>query len=440
MKFQTILLTVFAIIGVVAVIVFATAKPKSSNSDVTGDAHGEVTIWGTFPDSSDLQQAFGDFNSNYQGKFSVKYVFHDPQTFDTDIVEGLASGKGPDILLLPDNLVLRHSDKIVPLPYSAAWSQQSFQANFIQGAEIYLREQGFLAVPFAIDPMVMYWNRDIFTNASIPQPPKNWDEFLTVAPKITKRDKDGNITQSAIAFGEYKNVTHAKDILAMLFLQVGNHIVDLDKGIPVSVLTGGVGGDQKIAADVVSAFRFFMDFSNPLKSIYSWSLSLPDSQSDFIAGNLGVYFGYASEYQTLHKKNPHLNLAVAPMPQVRNTASEITLGKVFGLAVMKSSTNRNTAFIAIRLLLDDKPESAFAAAFNLPPVRRNLLANRPNDAATAIFYDAALRSRTWLDPRPEGTDKAFSTMVNAVSSGQNTTDVAVTGLNVELKQLLSTYK
>jgi ABC-type glycerol-3-phosphate transport system substrate-binding protein len=184
-----------------------------------------------------------------------------------------------------------------------------------------------------------------------------------------------------------------------------------------------------------------MDFSNPQKPIYTWSRARQSSLDEFINGNLAMYLGYASEYQPIQAKNPHLNFAAAPMPVPRGTKAEITFSKVYGLTVLKSSQNKQTAFVAVAHLLQDAaPEKGFAAAFNLPPVIRAALAEHPTDAALATFYDAAIRGRTWLDPKPELSDKAFQTMVESVSSGRNDVSEAVDRLNRDLFSALAPYQ
>lgn len=437
MKFQYIFLSIFGVVAVLALVIFSTMPSSSGDKKVAG-AKGNVVIWGTFS-AIDTQEVVNNFNKIYKDSFSISYVFHDPKDFDRDIVEALASGKGPDILLLPDDLLLRHSDKIELIPYTSI-SQRDFQALFIQASEIYMRDTGVLALPFMIDPMVMYWNRDLFNNASITEPPVYWDEFLLMTPKLTKRDrKTTDIVQSAVPFGEYVNVENAKDILAMLLLQVGNPLVARVDGKLYPKLTDKRGEQTVPNENVVSALRFFMDFSNPLKNIYTWNRSLKNSRDEFIEGNLAVYFGHTSEYKSLRDKNPHLNFSAAPIPQPRETTTEITLARVHGLAVLKSSKNKQTAFIAVQRLLDKQPSDDFSAVFALPPVRRDLLSVRPTDAATSVFYDSAIRARTWLDPEPSETDDAFRQAVESVSSGRSTVPEAVVQLSRQFETLLTSY-
>lgn len=424
----------FGAMAVVGVLVFSSPSKTPPKDPALGGAHGNVVIWGTFPSNEKLVALFAAFNKSYQGIFSISYQFRDPKTFDSDIVEALASGTGPDILLLPDDLIIRHTDKIALIPFVSV-PPNSFKTNYIQASEIYLRDDGIVALPFAIDPMILYWNRDIFNNASVTQPPAYWDEFLTLTPKLTRRDpKSQEITQSAIALGEFSNIAHAKDILAMLFLQVGNPIVSYENKKPVAKLsTEAKDGSFVPNQDIVSAFRFYMDFSNPTKSIYTWSRARNDAQNEFINGNVAMHLDFASSYKTISEKNPHLNFGIAPMPQPRGTSAEVTFAKVHGLTVLKSSKNKETAFIAIsKLLTDEHSAEQFASAFNLPPVRRDLLAKKPTDAALSVFFDAAIRSRAWLDPKPLLTDKAFQVMVESVSSGRETVVSAVGNLQKAL--------
>ncbi len=440
MKFQTFFLVLFGVIAVVAVIVFAKSPAKNSGDPKVASASGVVVIWGTFPQSADFSQQITAFNAQYQKSFSIEYKYHDPETFDSDIVEALASGKGPDVLMLPDDLILRHTDKIQLLPYTSL-PQRVFQDTFIQAAEIYMRDKGVVAVPFAIDPIVMYWNRDLFDNASVTAPPQNWSQFLDLAQKLTKRNpKTQDIVQSMISFGEYKNVNNAKEILAMLFLQVGNPIIAITGGHPDATLASRKVDQLVPDADVTSAFRYFMDYSNPLKKIYSWSRARPNSRDAFIDGSLAVYFDYASAYNEIKAKNPHLNFLVAPVPQPEGTKTQITFARMHGLSVLKTSKNKATALTAIQLMIDQKFAAGFAKSFSLPPVRRDQLALPTSDAVMSVLYDSAIRARTWLDPRPEKSDEAFEIAVNGVSSGRVDVSAAIAQLNSALQSLLVPYR
>jgi len=92
--------------------------------------------------------------------------------------------------------------------------------------------------------------------------------------------------------------------------------------------------------------RFYTEFSKSNKDSYTWNRSLPPSRSMFEAGDLALYFGYASEYKAIKLKNPHLNFDVAMMPQVGPTATKLTFGRMYGVGVVSASKNQAGAFYA----------------------------------------------------------------------------------------------
>ncbi len=418
--FQTGLLIVFGFFIIFSVVVFSGILPIFNTApDGVG---GEVVLWGTTPALS-LEKPLQELNDNNEEVFSVRYVEKNKDSFDEELVEALASGAGPDMILLPHTLIVRHENKVMPIPFESIGAR-AFRDAYAEEGELYLRHDGIIALPFSIDPMVMYWNRDIFTNAGSAKPPAGWDEFLTLAPLLSKKDTSGNITRSAIAFGDFSNIKNAKDILSMLVLQSGNPIVEVIDG------TRRVSfRDQRglVMPPAQSALRFYTEFANPAKPIYSWNRSLRDAREMFAAGDLAVYFGYASERTAIRAESPRLNFDVAVVPQTRDAKRKTTFGSVTGVAVLKSSRNAQTAFYAAFALADKSFALAFTSASGLPPVRRDLLANKPKnaDVFTSVFYDSALISQGWLDPRPDKTKEIFSEMVRNVLSGRSTVSTAV---------------
>lgn len=435
--FQLALLGIFGFFLAAGVLAFAgllpgfNTKPSSQNQFL-----GNVVIWGTLPQSL-LADIIDTFNNSNKDTVTVRYVEKSKNTFDNDLVEALADGTGPDVILLPQDLILRHHNKIYPIPYETL-SQRTFKDTFIQEGELYLGSTGAYAVPFVVDPMVMYWNRDIFSNAFVSTPPTYWDEFFSLAQTINQIDNASNIKRSLVSFGEFDNVTNAKDILSMLIMQAGSPVVTVDQnGYFVPVLSADSGSKTTRPAD--EAFRFYTEFSNPTKTSYSWNRSLPYSRDAFTTGDLALYFGYASEYKDLQKKNPHLNFDVTLVPQTRGTDRKLTFGKIQGLAILKSSKVLAADMAAVTLLSNKDVVASVSSALNLPPVRRDLIAQKPQEASLSVFYDSALLSAGWLDPSPSDTNAMMSEIVQDVTSGRRKLSAAVENGNAELAQMLKSY-
>ena len=65
---------------------------------------------------------------------------------------------------------------------------------------------------------------------------------------------------------------------------------------------------------------------------------------------------------------------------------------------------------------------------------------RPTDTALSVFYDSAIRARTWLDPRPEESNKTFRQAVESVSSGRNDPSAAISEMSGQLNSALRPYQ
>lgn len=430
-NFQVIVLLIFGFFIILSIVLFATNKSKTgvNSVDVT-----PVVMWGSVPSSFIKDFTAGILEKN-KGSLSITYVEKNPKTLEKDLVSAIADGIGPDILILPQDLLVKNINKFTVIPYTS-YPLRTFKDQFIDAGSVYLRSDGVAAIPFIIDPMVMYWNKAHFINASIINPPTQWDEFSKDVLKLTKKDSNFNITQSGTALGEYQNITHAKDILSMLFIQAGVPIVSKDSADEFSANLSNIGAEsEKQPASI--ALSFYTDFSNPTKEIYSWNKSLRQSLDAFIFGDTSIYFGYASELASMSLKNPNLNFDVAKVPQVPSANKKSVFAKIYGLAVLKSSKNQASAFNQIFTLTSKDSIASLTSIMSLPPVRRDVLENVPSNQYMKVFYDSALLADTFPDPDSENTEALFQGMIESVISGKNTSDLSV---NIAQQQLQNIIK
>ena len=417
--FQSLVLAVFGLFAIAAVMIF------SATSGGGGDIGfaGTFKLWGTLPADrvEKLITAYNKANSKF---YEIQYTEVKPENFENPPISALASGKGPDLVILPETLIVQNLDKVLPISYDS-YPIRNFSDDFADGASLFMAQDGIVAMPLYIDPLIMYWNKDIFSTGGVASYPTKWSEFENLATRLTISGRGGNISQGAVAMGSYANIDHVKDIIAALLMQSGNEIVRFVKSdersdTPYKVLLG----DFKDTASQ-SALRFFLDFSNPAKKAYSWNVAMPSSKTAFYGGILGVYFGHASDYGEIQKSNPHLNFDVAVLPQRDADKIRTTFGNIYGLAVTRGTANPTVAKqIAISMSGVEFAKS-LADAISLPPARRDLLAVSPKDPVQSVFYSSAIMSKSWLDPSPPGSDQIFQDMTESVLSGVNSESQAV---------------
>jgi ABC-type glycerol-3-phosphate transport system substrate-binding protein len=417
-KFQIILTSIFVVCIIAGVVAFSKFKGGISSTELPA-----ITVWGTFP-SSLFDQYISKLNIGRAQQLRISYTQIPEGGFDRTFIEALARGQGPDAILIPQDLLHKHEDKVFPIPYTVM-SQRDFQNTFIKQAELYLTTNGSLAVPFVVDPLIMYWNRDSFTNAGIAVPPKYWDEFTSLNTKLTQKDVNSNIRKSAIAMGEFSNILHAREILGTLFLQAGNPVTFRDA--TNSVLSALGSQNYQGLSTSVPALDFFTQFSDPSNPNYSWNRSLPNSRSSFLSGNLATYIGFASEISDLRQKNPNIDFDAAALPQARQGKNRATYGNMYGFSVVRSTKDANATFTVLSQIITTDALFEMRNLSYLPPVRRDMLSLGSTDPYMSIFYDSALISKGWLDTNKAQSNSIFQNITEAVTSGRKTTSEALRG-------------
>lgn len=427
-NFQIILVVVFMAAAIFGILVFAGLIKIGNDNNTTG-AKGTVTIWGT-DKIQDIAKPLEDFNKA-NPTFVVKYVQKFSETFDNDLLEALASGTGPDLFFISDDLAYKYSNKIYTIPY-VSYPLATFKSSYARAGEVFLTSKGMLALPLTIDPLVMYYNRTTLDANNIIYPPTTWTDMQTIVPTLTKKDDSNKIIKSAVAMGQFANVNNAKDILATLFMQLGNPIAYEKNG----VFTSSLDVDTS-KVDLSPVLKFYTDFSDPLKDIYSWNRSLGNSQNEFSAERLAFYFGFASELSSLVSKNPNQNFSVAEMPQIKDSNLKLTYSHVKGIAISSFSKNFNTAFTAASLMATGDFALSYAKATKAVPARRDLLAVKQSDAFSPIFYSSALIGSSWLDPATAGSDDIFRNMIDNVLSNNMTATQSIKDANGKLNLLFN---
>ncbi len=423
-KFQVILLAVFILFIVIGVAAFATYKGSGSNTELP-----PITIWGTFP-SETFSRFISEVNLSLPQSLNVTYVEHRPESFSQAFIAALARGQGPDAILIAADTLLPHQDKLVSVPFSAL-SQRDFLDTYIREAEIYLRDDGVIGVPFTVDPLIMFWNRDTFDAAGLPTYPRYWDEFTELNKKLTTKDQNGNVRKSAIAMGEFVNVNNAREILGTLLMQMGNPITfrAADGEIISTIKTSA-------ASSPIPALDFYTKFSNPSSPDYSWNRGLATSKSAFLSGMLATYFGFASELLDIRNKNPNLNFDAALIPQIRTGGQKANYAKMYGFSITRSSPNQNAAYQVIAILTSPQYLQKLSTTLYLPTVRRDIIATEPADLYMSIFNSAALSARTWVDADPALSREVFATMVDDITSGKKSMHQAVQDAGDRYDQVL----
>jgi ABC-type glycerol-3-phosphate transport system substrate-binding protein len=430
--FQMGLLGLFTILAVLSVILFATYK--GDESELSLDV-SPLTIWGpAFPEVQ-FRDMFESLAKSDPSLDKISYVEKNTANIYAELTMAIAEGRAPDLILLeaPSLLELRsqlYPIKLETLPLS------TFSSTYVEGAEIFVQPEGTYALPLFVDPLVLFWNRDLFTSALLTKTPEDWDTFVKIVPKLSNIKGGADLTKSAIAFGEYDNVLHAKEIISTLLMQTGSLMVYREGKKFVSGIEQGASKD----AIPIRAVQFYTDFANPRKTVYSWNKTYERSREAFAGNKVAMYGGFASEVPVLAKINPNLNFDIMVWPQSATGRNKLTYGRFYGLAVLKNSTNLARAYSVAFALTSPTVASVWSKKVGLPSVRRDTLSVAPDDPYSEVLIKSAILAKTTLIPHAGGaSNEIFSRMINSVTAGGDP-DGALTTASQDLSALLERYR
>jgi ABC-type glycerol-3-phosphate transport system substrate-binding protein len=395
--FQYVLMGVGGFVFVTAIVMFASYRP-SQQAEQAG-LKANLTMWGWLPSQTMLPVVTSIQNVYPDLKISYREI---PETdFDRRFTEALAAGQGPDLLLTDNNHMLQYRSRLETINFNQ-YPESAFRAEFVNASQSLMLPWGIVAFPIAIDPLVLYSNRDLLSAGYLAEPAKTWTDVLDHIKLFTKSDDNGKIDIATIPMGTFSNVEHAADILWMLAFQQGNPLATYigEKFIPTvrGIPNAPSGAETSIARPI----EFYLAFARPISEAYTWNPGFKSAQQSFLAEESVYYLGLASEYNSLRRKNPNLNIQVSMVPQISVdiTAKKRTSARIYGVAMTKLSKQKQAAFTAMRTLAGPSPASALAA-IGYAPARIDLVSQSQSDPRIQVIYRSSLISQSWWNPDQE---------------------------------------
>lgn len=373
-----------------------------------------LEFWGLYDDLSLWQPIFSAFKKN-NDNVNFKYTQMSPVSYEKDLLEALASGKRPDIIMFHSSWLSKHGNKIALMPETIMTVRQ-FQEIFPDVATVdFISKNRIYALPVWTDVLVMVYNKDLFNTAGIAAPPKDWDEFIKVVAKLSKKDKSGNLAKSGAAIGAASNVNNSADILALLMLQSGAKMISDDGAKAVFDSSVTVGGSTYDPGE--SALRFYTDFASPKSGSYSWDDKYSNSFDAFVSGQTAIIFDYIININKIKQKSPNLVFATAPAPQLKGAAKTVNYSDFWGYSVPMVSKNSETAWKFLAFLTTYDINKYFSGNVSRPAARRDVLSEQQSSPDLGVFAETILSATNWYRVDPAAIDTIFKDMINAVVLG-----------------------
>lgn len=385
-----------------------------------------LTIWGVYDNRSvweTVTRAYAQTTGN-----TIVYVQKNPETYEQELLDALASGNGPDIFYFKNTWLLKHYNKVSAAPASL-FTEQSIEQNYpAVVVRDFTSNNKVFAVPLYIDTLALFYNPTLLDQATIAFPPKTWEELTAMVSKLKKVDTNGTVRAAAVALGTGSNVDHASDLLSLLMMQAGSSIANSS----YETTFRSTGGEE--------ALRFMTQFARLNSPNYTWNQQMDSSLEAFAKGKTAFAFGYASDIASVKAIAPYLDFKIAPMPQPQNATLRKDYASYWGFAVSRQSPNAAAAWDFISQMTQTAPSKTYATLTYEPPAKRVLLQTMQNDLALGVFVKQAFTALSWPQPDPKLVDSIFINGIDAAATGRATVEQTVLSMSTQINQAFNKIK
>lgn len=421
----------------------------------------ELSIWGIFDSSDNYRELINAYTASHP-KVKITYTKLRWEEYEKKLLEGWAEGTGPDIFMVHNTWIKKYQNRSLALPEKVKIPVIETSGVIKKKNQVVIKQLATLtpyqikelfpdvvykdvvldntiyALPFSVDTLALYYNRDHLNAAGITAPPKTWQELIDLTKKLTLQNENGEIIRSAVALGGADNINRSNDILSLLMLQNGTTMVN-DRS-SVEFHRSSTYNDEIYPGQ--QALDFYTNFALPSKETYTWNVGLPESIEMFSAGNLSLLFGFAFQANTLRAQAPRINLGIAPVPHINADGSDalglpVNLASYWCFSVYKNTKQPDKAwdflvFAASKQYRDEKGETKYYVESYLdsalkPPALKTLINKyKEKNPEQSVFVNQILTAQSWYHGRdPDNMNQIFKQMINSVIQGKSKVKDAV---------------
>lgn len=404
---------IFFILGFLGIIpIFKHQNGNNPSQQIT------LTMWG-IDDPSWIKPLISAYTATRFGT-KIEYTQISPQSYESELLNAMATNKGPDIIMFHRSWLEKHGDKVSPVD-PTQFSITELNSLFPDIIEKDFTREGYIyALPLYLDSLALFYNKDIFNAKGISLTPQTWSDFKNLASFLTDYDLSHKIKKSGAAIGGSQNaIETAPDILALLMMQQKSNFIDSSSG------------KTNIDNQAITAFNSYLDFTNTNSPYYIWDDSLGNYLDLFAFGKTAMIFDYAKSISRIKQKNPLLNFTITPVPQLNNSEPKNCVD-YWGLTVTRQSANKDQAWSFIfSSTANDEPSEAYLKAANLPPALRTLINKYQTDPSLNAFAKQALTASFYTVNRAV-FNPAISNAITNVLSGKTSIEKALSQAAAEI--------
>ncbi len=343
-----------------------------------------------------LIQQFEAQNPN----ITVKQETFPYDAYSQKVATSVPTGQGPDVVNLYYGWLPQYvkAGYLQPLP-AKDFPTREIESNYAPMVKVSEQNGKFYALPTAVRTLALFYNKDLFKQAGITQPPRTWDDFIKDAQKIVKGTPPRFQT---LGFGIQPNGQDYHVLREVLLRQFGGQPYSKD------------GSQVTYNSDAgVKAMTFYTDLYTKYKlgvpNFFPGDNSYRDA---FIAGKVGMIVDGSFAVGTI-TKGAKFDWGVAPLPVLKQGGTRANFGSYWVNGITKNATGDklDASVKFLKFLTSDATQREWLKSVGELPASRKL-ANDPalrKDpvygpfvyglpfASSTVFVDEAGQRKAWVD-------------------------------------------
>jgi ABC-type glycerol-3-phosphate transport system substrate-binding protein len=278
------------------------------------------------------------------------------------------------------------------------------------------KDGSIYAMPWEIDGLAIFYNKQLLSSAGYEEPPTDWDSFTQLARELTTKNEAGQIQTSGLAIGTADNINHSADILSFLMLLNGADVID--STYTTTDLT---------SEDVITATRIYTQFSQGEDA--TWSGDLRNDLEMFYAGKLAMMFAPSWRAFDIIKAAPSIEFGIAPLPELPNNDTPIYYSMYWGDAVSSSCQYPEVAWKFIKFLVENQQElfsnSSQIRAFGEPYSLVSLNSELESSPYLNAYSRMAPYMHSWGMGDQSFVEKTLNNAITQIVQGEESIDNAM---------------
>jgi multiple sugar transport system substrate-binding protein len=265
-----------------------------------------LAIWTGFPEVQPFYQAVADAYTKLHPEVKFTVFSTSLREMEQKLSAAVPTGTGPDIFDIGTNISVNFIEAglLDPNPadidqYLKGGGWNKFLVDFVS-----LKGKTYGLPLWEGSKASMYYNKAMFKEAGIAEPPATFPDLIAAAQKLVKFDASGKMTRSGVSLRLSGQGSGIAEKFRYILEAAGAPLI---VQTPSGKYHNGFDNDGGRAA-----LQFVVD------AVQKYKIDDPKVQHDadaFVAGNTAMLFREAWVIGEIQGKNPSLDYGVAPIPK-----------------------------------------------------------------------------------------------------------------------------